>query len=48
MTPRISPSPYPVEPVTFTPADGINLAGTLFGEGKMAVILAHQGTYGAE
>lgn len=41
------PSPYPVKPVTFTTTDGINLAGTLFGEGDTAVVLAHRGTYGA-
>ena len=48
MTPTISPQPDLVEPVTFTTADGVNLAGTLFGEGEVAVILAHQGTYGAD
>lgn len=34
--------------VTFTTEDGIQLAGTLFGEGEPAVILAHQGTTGAD
>jgi alpha/beta superfamily hydrolase len=48
MTPTNSPPLYLVEPVTFATADGINLAGTLFGEGEVAVILAHQGTYGAD
>ena len=33
--------------VTFTTEDGVQLAGTLFGEGETAVILAHQGTPGA-
>jgi pimeloyl-ACP methyl ester carboxylesterase len=33
--------------VTFTTADGVQLAGTLFGAGEPAVILAHQGTTGA-
>jgi pimeloyl-ACP methyl ester carboxylesterase len=33
--------------VTFTTEDGVQLAGTLFGEGEPAVILAHQGTTGA-
>lgn len=34
--------------VTFTTEDGVRLAGTLFGEGEPAVILAHQGTAGAD
>ena len=33
--------------VTFTTEDGVQLTGTLFGEGETAVILAHQGTPGA-
>jgi pimeloyl-ACP methyl ester carboxylesterase len=33
--------------VTFTTEDGVQLAGTLFGDGDTAVILAHQGTTGA-
>ena len=47
MTPTNSLSQNPSETVTFTTTDGINLAGTLFGEGDTAVILAHQGTPGA-
>jgi dipeptidyl aminopeptidase/acylaminoacyl peptidase len=38
----------PFETVTFTTEDGIRLAGTLRGEGEMAVILAHQGTLHAD
>jgi hypothetical protein len=34
--------------VTFTTEDGVQLAGTLFGEGEPTVILAHQGTTGAD
>ncbi len=33
--------------VTFTTKDGVQLAGTFFREGEPAVILAHQGTTGA-
>lgn len=40
-------SPIPTETVSFTTSDGINLAGTLFGDGDIAVILAHQDTPGA-
>ena len=36
-----------VESVTFTTADGIHLAGTLYSGGNTAVILAHQGTTSA-
>ena len=35
------------ETVTFTTSDGVQLAGTLFGTGDVAVVLAHQGTPGA-
>jgi len=38
----------PTEIVSFTTTDGIKLAGTLFGTGDTAVILAHQGTPGAD
>ena len=38
----------PGEMVTFTTTDSVNLAGTLFGQGDTAVILAHQGTPGAD
>lgn len=48
MFPANTPSPYPGTPVTFPTTDGIQLAGTLFGEGATAVILAHQGTFGAD
>jgi len=48
MTPANSSYSNPSETVTFTTSDGINLAGTLFGEGDTAVILAHQGTPGAD
>jgi len=37
-----------IEMVTFTTSDGIQLAGTLFGDGDVAVVLAHQGTEGAD
>jgi uncharacterized protein len=33
--------------VTFTTSDGVQLAGALFGNGDVAVVLAHQGTPGA-
>jgi len=36
-----------VDAITFTTEDGVQLAGTLFGDGDTAVILAHQGTTGA-
>lgn len=48
MIPTDTSSSYPGTPVTFPTTDGIKLAGTLFGEGATAVILAHQGTYGAD
>ena len=41
-------SQNPTEVVSFTTSDDITLAGTLFGEGDTVVILAHQGTYGAD
>ena len=51
-TPTMPPtnplSRNPIETVTFTTADGITLAGTLFGQGNTAIILAHQGTPGAD
>jgi uncharacterized protein len=46
--PSPSATPFPSETVTFTTDDGVMLAGTLFGSGKIAVILAHQGTPGAD
>jgi len=36
------------ETVTFTTSDDVQLAGTLFGNGNVAVVLAHQGTPGAD
>jgi pimeloyl-ACP methyl ester carboxylesterase len=38
----------PGKAVAFTTGDGVQLAGTLFGSGETAVILAHQGTPGAD
>jgi len=37
-----------VETVTFTTQDNVRLAGTLFGEGEFAVILAHMGMTGVD
>jgi WD40 repeat protein len=34
--------------VTFITEDGVEIAGTQFGEGEVAVLLAHQGTPGAD
>ena len=50
MTPVPSPTvtPIPFETVTFTTEDDVRLAGTLFGSGEIAVVMAHQGTYGAD
>jgi predicted alpha/beta-hydrolase family hydrolase len=42
------PPPVLVEKVSFTTEDGVRLSGTLFGEGELAVILAHQGTQGTD
>jgi WD40 repeat protein/alpha/beta superfamily hydrolase len=47
MPPKNSLSQNLVETVTFPTTDGITLAGTLFGGGDTAIILAHQGTRGA-
>ena len=47
MTPSPSPTPSPIAtsiPFKFKTEDGVTLSGTLFGKGKIAVILAHQGT----
>ena len=54
-TPTIAPTstristatPVPGTLVTFLTEDGIQLAGTMYGRGDIAVIMAHQGTYGA-
>jgi len=43
-----SPTPLPVNQVTFQTEDGVRIAATLYGAGKIAVILAHQGTPGAD
>src|SRR5574340_951393 len=48
--PSATPAPpptqtqIPFETVAFATEDGVRLAGTLRGEGEIAVILAHQGT----
>jgi len=47
ITPTNTLPAIPAETVTFTTSDGVNLAGTLFGDGNTAVLLAHQGTPGA-
>jgi pimeloyl-ACP methyl ester carboxylesterase len=48
MQPSFTPSPtstpdFPLESVTFTTEDDIIIAGTLFGEGELAVLLLHMG-----
>jgi len=50
ITPEPSPTAtsVPVETVTFATEDNVTLSGTLFGNGRIAVILAHQGTPGAD
>lgn len=46
--PTKTPTPeIAFEKVSFTTEDGLELSGTLFGEGDIAVVLAHQGTVGA-
>lgn len=54
-TPQPTDTPQPtatpvvaVETVTFTTQDNVKLAGTLFGEGEFAVILAHMGMPGVD
>jgi len=37
-----------VDEVSFTTDDDVKLSGTLFGDGEIAVILAHQGAQGAD
>lgn len=50
----VTETPAPEETTTLTKevmflaADGVSLAGTLFGEGDRAIVLAHQGTAGAD
>ena len=36
------------EPINLTTEDNVTLSATLFGQGKLAVILAHQGTQGTD
>ncbi len=50
VTPKSSPTATSIslETVTFTTDDDVTLAGTLFGQGTTAVILAHQGTPNAD
>ena len=47
-TPNNPSSPIHTEKVNFLTEDGISLTGTLFGEGDVVVILAHQGTSGSD
>lgn len=47
ITPASTSSISPQASVTFTSEDGVLLAGTIFGRGSTAVVLAHQGTPGA-
>jgi len=49
-TPTSAPSPTPIpwNQVTFQTEDSVQIAATLYGTGEIAVILAHQGTYGAD
>lgn len=47
-TPEPTATPnVPFEEVTFTTEDEINIAGTLFGEGEIVVLLLHMGKAGA-
>lgn len=52
VSPRDAPVPQeamaPRRAITFTTGDSVQLAGTLFGSGETAAILAHQGTPGAD
>jgi len=43
-----SKPPATVEAVSLTTEDDVTLSATLFGQGKLAVILAHQGTEGTD
>jgi Tol biopolymer transport system component len=43
-TSTLSPAPLPGQQVTFQTEDGVQIAGTLYGAGEIAIILAHQGT----
>jgi hypothetical protein len=36
-----SPTPVPGEAVTFRTSDGVRIAGRLFGEGRVGVVLGH-------
>ncbi len=40
-TPSPSPTPAPGEAVTFRASDGLRIAGRLFGEGRVGVVLGH-------
>ena len=44
-TPSVPPEPIPI---TFTTIDDIELSGTFYGDGRVAVILAHQGVPGTD
>ena len=44
----MSKPPAAVETVSLTTEDDVTLSATLFGQGKLAVILAHQGTEGTD
>ena len=46
--PFLAETSIPSEQVTFITEDHVTLSGTLFDNGKVAVILAHQGTPGAD
>jgi alpha/beta superfamily hydrolase len=46
--PTSTPTPIAPQRVTFQTEDGVSIAGTLYGNGENAVILAHQGTPGAD
>ncbi len=48
VAPSATPSRPVAEQVAFPAKDGTQLAGTLFGKGNLAVVLAHQGTHGAD
>ena len=44
----VSKPPAAIETVSLTTDDNVTLSATLFGQGKLAVILAHQGTEGTD
>lgn len=47
-TPQPSPASLLGQQVAFQTEDGVQIAGTLYGAGEIAIILAHQGTPGAD